>query len=178
MSKLSDIGCNILPVTFALIPVFIICTARRRVVVELGSYRPCISLGPKVFSPNIPVCPSTPKGSIHIIFYVNIALSSSRNFKKLYPGFRYILNYSPWSCTTWYLWFQVWIHLPKGKSCTNPFLNDAKKEIFKRRKTVKKEQCLWGKRIKKVLIPAYSSGYESWFQAVMRHKLNYGKVIS
>lgn len=43
---------------------------------------------------------------------------------------------------------------------------------------VKKEQCLWGKRIQKILIPAYSSGYESWFQAITRHKLNYRKVIS
>lgn len=48
-SKLLGLWCNILPVAFALIPIFIICTVRKRVVVKVGSYSPCIPLDTRVF---------------------------------------------------------------------------------------------------------------------------------
>lgn len=57
------------------------------------------------------------------------------------------------------------------------FFNDTKKEIFKRRKMIR-SNIYQGREGRWFLIPAYSSGYESRFQVIMTHKLNYRKVVS
>lgn len=61
--------------------------------------------------------------------------------KNLYPGFCYILNYSPWSCATWYPWSQEKIHMPKGKAFHKSLMiSREKKKSLQRKKDCREEK--------------------------------------